>query len=322
MKAVVITQFGGPEVLCVEERPRPEIQGNEVLIQVKSAGVNRPDIFQRKGNYSAPQGVPADIPGLEVAGMVTEIGPEVVDIQVGDRVMALVAGAGYAEFVAADAGSCIRLPEELSFEVAACLPENLFTVWHNVFQRGVLSSGQRFLVHGGAGGIGYTAIQLAKAFGAEVFTTVSTADKEDFVRRCGADHVVRYCEADFGEQWKDADIDVVLDSIGGDYFEKNIQVLRTDGRLVYINATGGAKVQLNLVKLMQKRIYLTGSTLRARDSAFKAGLAREIEQKVLPLLLDGRFKVQIDRVFPLAEAAAAHAYMDEGKHIGKLVLVV
>lgn len=322
MRAVVITAPGGPEVLQVMERPMPKIGEGQVLIEVCAAGINRPDIFQRKGNYPAPQGVPADIPGLEVSGIIADIGEGVEGVQVGDRVMALVAGAGYAEFAVADAGSCIRLPEELAFEVAACLPENLFTVWHNVFQRGDLSSGQRFLVHGGAGGIGYTAIQLAKAFGAEVFTTVSTAEKEDFVRRCGADHVARYREVDFGEQWKDAEIDVVLDSIGGDYFEKNIQVLRTDGRLVYINATGGAKVQINLVKLMQKRIYLTGSTLRARESAFKASLAREIEQKVLPLLIDGRFKVEIDRTYPITEAAAAHAYMDEGKHIGKLVLIV
>lgn len=321
MRAVVITAPGGPEVLQLADRPIPEVGEGQVLIEVRAAGINRPDIFQRKGNYPAPQGVPADILGLEVAGVVVEIGLGVLEVQVGDRVMALVAGAGYAEFVTADAGSCIRLPEGLAFEIAACLPENLFTVWHNVFQRGALSLGQRFLVHGGAGGIGYTAVQLAKAFGAEVFTTVSTAEKEDFVRRCGADHVVRYREVDFAAQWKDADIDVVLDSIGGDYFEKNIQVLRTDGRLVYINATGGAKVQLNLVKLMQKRIYLTGSTLRARDNAFKASLAREIEQKVLPLLVDGRFKVEIDRTFPLAEAAAAHAYMDEGRHIGKLVLI-
>lgn len=322
MRAIIITKSGGPEVLEIAERPIPEITDGQVLIEVRAAGVNRPDIFQRKGNYPPPDGVAADIPGLEVAGIVVDIGLGVPSVHVGDRVMALVAGGGYADFVAVDAGSCIRLPENVTFEEAACLPENLFTVWHNVFQRGCLTTGERFVVHGGAGGIGYTAIQLAKAFGAEVFTTVSTAEKEGFARRCGADHVVRYREEDFAERWKDVKIDVVLDSIGGEYFDKNIQVLRSDGRLVYINATGGAHVHLNLFKLMQSRIYLTGSTLRARDSAFKAALAREIEEKVLPLVRDGRFKVEIDRTFPLADAAAAHEHMEENKHMGKLVLVM
>lgn len=321
MKAIVITKPGGPEVLQMTDRPVPRVAPEQVLIAVRAAGINRPDILQRKGHYPAPQGVSADIPGLEVAGEVVEIGTKVDGIQIGDRVMALVAGAGYAEYVAADAGSCIRLPASISYEEAACLPENLFTVWHNVFQRGGLSRGQRFLVHGGAGGIGYTAIQLAKAFGAEVYTTVSTREKEAFVYAIGADHVVRYREMDFAEQWKDAEIDLVLDSIGGDYFDKNMQVLRPDGHLVYINATQGAKVELNLLKLMQKRIHLTGSTLRARESAFKAALAHEIEHKVLPLLLNGQFKVHLDRTFPLAQAADAHAFMEESKHIGKLVLV-
>src|SRR5690606_18648575 len=245
MKAIVITKPGGPEVLQMTDRPVPKVAPDQVLIAVRAAGINRPDILQRKGHYPAPQGVSADIPGLEVAGEVVEMGTKVDGFQIGDRVMALVAGAGYAEYVAADAGSCIRLPASISYEEAACLPENLFTVWHNVFQRGGLSRGQRFLVHGGAGGIGYTAIQLAKDI--------------------GADQVVWYSVVDFAEQWKDEEIDLVLDSIGSDYFDKNMQVLRPDGHLVYINATQGAKVELNLLKLMQKRIHLTGSTLRARE---------------------------------------------------------
>ncbi|HMR19419.1 MAG TPA: NAD(P)H-quinone oxidoreductase [Sphingobacterium sp.] len=321
MKAVVMSQFGGPEVLQMKEMVTPVIQPNQVGITVRAAGINRPDIFQRKGNYPAPVGVVANIPGLEVSGHIAEVGNEVEDLKVGDRVMALLGGGGYAEYAIADAECCIIIPDELSFEEAASLPENLFTVWHNVFERGQLTAGQKFLVHGGAGGIGYTAIQLAKAFGAKVFTTVSTAEKEEFVRIFGADHVVRYREEDFSELWKDENIDVILDSIGGDYFDKNIRVLKEDGHLVYINATSGAKVELNLFKLMQKRIFLTGSTLRARDTTFKGQLAREIENKVLPLLVNGQFRIQIDRIFPLDEAATAHAYMEAGQHIGKLVLV-
>jgi putative PIG3 family NAD(P)H quinone oxidoreductase len=320
MKAVIKNKFGGPEVLQVEERPMPSVNAGQVLIKVVAAGINRPDVFQRKGNYPAPVGAPADIPGLEVAGYIREVGAGVVGLRVGDRVMALLAGGGYAEYAVAEAGCCIVLPDQISFEVAACLPENVFTVWHNVFERGVLCDGQKFLVHGGAGGIGYTAIQLAKAIGAEVYTTVSTTEKEDFVRAYGADHVARYKDEDFAEKWEGENIDVVLDSIGGDYFEKNMRVLKEDGRLVYINATSGAKVELNIFKLMQKRILITGSTLRARSHQFKSELARAVEMNVLPLLLDGRFDVKIDRVFPLDEAVAAHTYLESGRHIGKLLL--
>lgn len=320
MKAVVISKFGGPEVLQIEEVTKPTVLSRQVLIEVRAAGINRPDIFQRKGNYPAPSGVPSNIPGLEVAGYIAEVGKEVEGLQVGDRVMALLGGGGYAEYVIAEAACCIVIPEHLSFEDAASLPENLFTVWHNVFERGQLTAGQKFLVHGGAGGIGYTAIQLAKIFGAEVFTTVSTVEKADFVRICGADHVVRYREEDFAEKWKDEKIDVILDSIGGDYFGKNVSLLKEEGRLVYINATAGAKVELNLIRMMQKRIFVTGSTLRARDIGFKGRLAREIETHVLPVISSGRFRVQIDRVFPLGEAVTAHAYMENSSHIGKLVL--
>ena len=322
MRAVTIHGFGGPEVLGIETVPVPHIGDSQILIKVQAAGVNRPDIFQRKGNYPAPKGVPTDIPGLEVAGYVSEIGKDVHSFQIGDRVMALVAGGGYAEYVAVDEGCCLPIPIALSFEAAASLPENIYTVWHNVFERGQLSAGEKFLVHGGAGGIGYTAIQLAKLSGAEVFTTVGTDEKADFVQALGADHVVQYHRSDFEEVWQDYKMDVILDSIGGVYFDKNFRLLQEDGRLVYINAVDGAQVSLNLLKLMQKRIVLTGSTLRARDIAFKRHLTKAIHERVWPLLADGRFRIKVDRVFDLAEAAEAHQYMESNQHLGKVVLKV
>jgi len=320
MKAVVITEFGGPEVLQVVEVSVPEIGATQVLVKVGAAGVNRPDVFQRKGNYPAPQGVPADIPGLEIAGYVVEIGSAVSSFRVGDRVMALVGGGGYAEYVVAEEGCCLPIPANVSFEHAASLPENVYTVWHNVFERGRLCAGEKFLVHGGSGGIGYTAIQLAKLFGAEVFTTVGSRRKVDFVRSLGVDHVVQYREADFAEVWKQEGIDVILDSIGGAYSDKNICLLNEEGRLVYINAVDGGQVSLNLFKVMQKRLVLTGSTLRARDMVFKGRLTQAIEKHVLPLIANGRFVTSVDRVFPYEQASEAHRYMEAGQHVGKIVL--
>ncbi len=320
MKAVVITQFGGPEVLQVADVPVPRINPKQVLIKVVAAGVNRPDVFQRKGNYPAPGGVPADIPGLEVAGYISEVGEEVSSVKVGDRVMALVGGGGYAEYVAAEEGCCLPVPAGISFEQAASLPENVYTVWHNVFERGQLCAGEKFLVHGGAGGIGYTAVQLAKLSGAEVFTTVGSERKVDFVRALGADHAVQYKKADFGDMWSEQKIDVILDSIGGAYFDKNIRLLNEEGRLVYINAVDGAQVSLNLFKVMQKRIVLTGSTLRSRDMAFKSRLTRVIEKQVLPWIADGQFVTKIDRVFSYRQASEAHVYMEDNQHLGKIVL--
>lgn len=321
MKAIVITEPGGPEVLKLQERALPQVGQNEVLIEVKAAGINRPDIFQRKGNYPAPADAVADIPGLEVAGIIRELGSEVTQWKLGDEVMALVSGGGYAEYVNAAAALCLPKPTTLSFAQAASLPETLFTVWHNVFQRGQLKAGENFLVHGGAGGIGITAIQLGKLFGAKVYTTVGSAAKGAKLLELGATAIVNYKEEDFEEALKPIGMDVVLDAIGGDYFEMNIQILNPDGRLVYINAVAGAKVGLNLMKLMQKRIQITGSTLRARDLAFKAALTASIFQEVWPLLADGSFIPQVSKTFPLHEAAAAHRQMEEPDHFGKIILI-
>lgn len=320
MKAVVISQMGGPEVLQVEERPIPVLRNHEVLIEVKAAGINRPDVFQRKGNYPAPIGVVADIPGLEVSGVVVEVDGACTDLKIGDRVMALVPGGGYAQYVTVDAGSCLLIPENLSYEEAAGMPETLFTVWHNVFQRGRLAKGERFLVHGGAGGIGSTAIQLASLWGAEVFTTVGSKDKVLFVNTLGASHVIDYSDLDFEVAWKGLEIDVILDSIGGTYFNKNINLLADEGRLVVINAMDGAKVELNLMKVMLKRIHITGSTLRSRSPEFKQDLANSIRQEVMPWITSGRYKTHIAACFPYNKAALAHELMESRGFHGKIIL--
>lgn len=321
MKVVVITRPGEADVLEIQERSIPEISASEVLIKVKAAGVNRPDVYQRKGNYAAPKGVAADIPGLEVSGIISAIGSEVSSFQLGQAVMALVSGAGYAEYVAVDAGSCILIPEGISFEEAAGMPETLFTVWSNVFQRGKLAPGETILVHGGAGGIGLTAIQLAKLMGNNVFTTVGSAEKKKFVKNLGVTAAFNYHEEDFEELLGSNSVNVVLDSIGGEYFNKNINVLAEEGRLVQINAMQGAKVNLNLIKLMQKRIYITGSTLRNRPLSFKAEIANELKQFVLPFIANGSYKTYIERVFAIDDVVEAHRLMESRDFIGKIILV-
>lgn len=322
MKAVVITEPGGPEVLQLQERPTPEIAADEILIKVAAAGVNRPDIFQRKGNYPAPEGAPQDIPGLEVAGIVEKIGPEVKGWQTGDRVCALVTGGGYAEYVAVYAGQCLPAPPNLSLTDAASLPETVFTVWSNVFQRGQLKAGEKLLVHGGTSGIGVTAIQLAKAQGAIVYTTSGSDEKCQACLDLGADIAINYKSQDFEEELKSAGADVILDMIGGDYFNKNIAILQPEGRLVHINAMKGPKVELNIIKVMQKRLSITGSTLRARDKHFKAALAEDINRDVWPLIAKGKFKPVIFRTFALEEAIKAHELMESNEHVGKIVLEV
>lgn len=321
MKTVIISTFGGPEVLEIQDRPIPDILANEVLLQVKAAGINRPDIFQRKGNYPAPAGVSADVPGLEVSGVITAVGKNVSELKIGQAVMALVSGAGYAEYVAVDAGSCIEIPDNISFEEAAGMPETLFTVWSNVFQRGKLQRGEKILVHGGTGGIGLTTIQLSLLMGAEVFTTVGSAEKKKFVENLGVTSAFNYHEEDFEESLKDTAIDVILDSIGGDYFNKNINILNEEGRLIQINAMQGAKVSLNLFKLMQKRIFLSGSTLRNRSLVFKAELAQEIKKQVVPFIANGSYKTFIEKVFPVEDVIQAHELMESRDFIGKLILV-
>lgn len=320
MKAVVITEAGGPEVLKVEERAVPLISETEVLIEVRAAGVNRPDVFQRKGNYPAPAGVVADIPGLEVAGVVVAVGKTCQNIVVGDRVMALVGGGGYAQYVAADAAVCIIMPDNLSFVEAAGMPETFFTVWHNVFERGQLGVGERFLVHGGAGGIGSTAIQLATLFGAEVYTTVGSAAKALFVRQLGATEVVDYSSSDFEETWMEFKMDVILDSIGGQYFNKNINLLNEEGRLVIINAMQGPKVELNLINLMKKRLHITGSTLRNRSLGFKRKLAYAVNREVMPWVESGLYKTPVAQVFSYSDAYLAHELMESRNFLGKIIL--
>jgi len=322
MKAIVITAPGEPEVLQLQERQKPQPKPNEVLIRVKAAGINRPDVFQRKGNYPPPANVPQDVPGLEVAGIVEETGAEVTQWKTGDAVCALLGGGGYAEFAVVDARHCLPVPTNWSFTEAASLPETVFTVWHNVFQRGKLKSGETFLVHGGSGGIGITAIQLAKAFGAEIYTTVGSDDKCKACEDLGAKRSINYKKEDFEEVLKDIGVDVILDMIGGDYILKNIHLLKPDGRLVYINAMKGGKAEIDVTEIMRKRLTLTGSTLRNRDAVFKAQLSAAIKENVWPVVEAGKFKPVIYKTFKLEDAAAAHRLMESSEHIGKIVLEV
>lgn len=325
MKAVVIIQPGAPEVLQIREREKPRPAASEVLIKVYAAGVNRPDVFQRKGNYPPPPGAPQDIPGLEVAGVIEETGTDVTEWKPGDRVCALLAGGGYAEYALAQAAHCLPVPAGFDYSQAASLPETVFTVWHNVFQRGQLKAGEHFLVHGGSSGIGITAIQLAKAFGAKVFTTAGSEEKCAACNALGADMSINYKTSDFEEVLKEWGTDVILDMVGGDYIPKNLRILREEGRLVFINTMKGSKVkgtdEVDFGLIMRKRLTVTGSTLRNRDHAFKAALTSEIRENVWPVMEQGFFKPVIARVFPLAEAAQAHALMETSGHIGKIILL-
>lgn len=323
MTIIALDGHGGPEVLVPREAPVPSPGEGEVLIAVRAAGVNRPDVLQRMGAYPPPPGAP-DWPGLEVAGTVAAVGRGVERWREGDRVMALLAGGGYAEYALADAGSILHMPEGLGFVEAAAIPETFLTVWHNVFQRGGLQQGETFLVHGGTSGIGTTAIQLAHAFGAHVATTVGSADKAEAARRLGADLAVNYRAEDFVtalKGWQGGrGVDLTLDMIGGDYLAGNVEVAAVDGRIVQIAHLNGRKAEVDLFAIMRKRLTLTGSTLRARDKAFKAALVADLEAKVWPLLREGRVEPLIDTTYPLDRASEAHAHMDVD-HIGKIVLV-
>ena|SRR5690606_16636917 len=320
MKAISITEYGAPNVLKLHDKPDPLIKPDEVLIKVAAAGVNRPDIFQRKGKYSAPEGVVSDIPGLEIAGVIEQIGAEVAQWQIGDHVCALIAGGGYAEKAVANAGHCLPIPTGLSFVEAASLPETIYTVWDNVFRRGALKKNEHFLVHGGSSGIGITAIQLAKSIGAKVYATAGSEEKCKACLDLGADVCINYRIYEFEKVFAKEKIDVILDMVGGSYFRKNISILSHDGRLVYINAMNGSLVELDIMEIMHKRISVTGSTLRSRDKHFKAMLTADIQNNVWPLMHSGFFRPLIHAVFPLAEAWRAHDLMEEGRHIGKIVL--
>lgn len=322
MKAVVITQPGAPDVLQLQERPTPQPQAGEVLIKVRAAGINRPDVAQRKGHYPPPPGAPQDIPGLEVAGVVEECGPQVSRWKKGDAVCALISGGGYAEFALAPEGCCLPVPEGRSFAEAASLPETVFTVWHNVIQRGGLKQGERFLVHGGSSGIGITAIQLAKAVGATVYATAGSAGKCRACADLGAERCINYRQEDFEAVLKGEGVDVILDMVGGDYVAKGLRLLNVDGRMVFINAMKGGEAQVNVLDIMRKRLTVTGSTLRNREVTFKSALAAEVEKNVWPLIQKRQFKPVIYKTFPLGQAAEAHRLMESSEHIGKIVLVV
>lgn len=322
MKAIVISEFGGPEVLKIEERPQPNISENEVLIKVKAFGINRPDIFQRKGKYPAPEGIVQDIPGLEVAGEIVSIGNNVKDFREGQRVCALVAGGGYAEFVNVHSGHCIEIPDWLSFEEAAVFPETLFTVFSNVFERGKLQSGQRLLVHGGGSGIGVMAIQLAKSIGANVVVTVGSDEKGEKCLALGAEEYINYKENNFEEVLKNKKVDVILDMIGGDYFPKNINCLNEDGHLVYINAMQDRMASLDILKVMVKRLTITGSTLRARDIHFKESLRNKIVSQIWQFIEDKSVRSVISHTFDWKDIQKAHQVMESNQHFGKIVAVV
>ncbi|WP_108651363.1 NAD(P)H-quinone oxidoreductase [Dongshaea marina] len=325
MKAIDITHFGGPEVLELTEQAKPEPAAGEVLIRVCAAGVNRPDIVQRKGYYPPPAGASL-IPGLEVAGEIVASNGDMGDFQIGDRVCALVTGGGYSEYVAAPACVCLPIPQGLSMVEAAALPETFFTVWSNLFERGGLKSGQSVLIHGGASGIGTTAIQLAKRVGARVFVTAGSEQKCRFCEELGADVVLNYKEQDFVEEvlklTEGDGVDLILDMVGGDYLDKNLTAIAQEGTLVCIAFQRGQKAQLDLKRLMQKRVHITGSTLRAREITFKQGIADALRKHVYPWIAAGEVKPVIDRVFDLADADKAHAYLESGEHLGKVVLQV
>lgn len=325
MMAIAIRGAGGPEVLVPEQRPVPKAGAGEILIAVAAAGVNRPDVMQRKGLYPPPPGAP-DIPGLEIAGEVVAAGDGVGRWKPGDRVMALVSGGGYAQYCAAHGDHALPVPAGLSMVEAAAVPETFFTVWSNLFDRGGLKRGETALIHGGTSGIGTTAIQLAKALGARAIATAGSDEKCAACRKLGADVAINYRTQDFVAETKAATggkgADVILDMIAGDYVDKNYEAAAMDGRIVQIAVQAGPKATVNVARLMLKRLTHTGSTLRARPIPEKAAIARMVETNVGPLLASGRVKPVIYRTFPLADAAGAHALMESSEHIGKIVLTI
>jgi NADPH:quinone reductase len=325
MTVIEIATAGEPDVLSPVLRPLPQPGDEEVLIKVSAAGVNRPDVMQRKGLYPPPPGA-SDIPGLEIAGTIAALGNNVHNLAVGDEVCVLVTGGGYAEYCLAPAALCLPIPQGLTLIQAAALPEAFFTVWTNVFERGALVEGERFLVHGGTSGIGTTAIQMAVAFGATVFTTAGSEEKCEFCRNLGAQVAINYSEQDFVEVIQsatgNAGVNLILDIVGGDYLNRNLACLAPDGRLVQIALQKGPKTLINLLPVMLKRLTLTGSTLRPRSVAEKARLAESLRTKIWPLLGTGTVRPIIHTTFPLKDAAKAHALMESSTHIGKIVLTV
>jgi NADPH:quinone reductase len=325
MTTIAIRRPGGPEVLAPQQQPMPSPAEDEILVKVLAAGVNRPDVLQRKGLYPPPKGA-TEIPGLEIAGEVAAIGRNVTRWKQGDKVMALVVGGGYAEYCLAFEGHALPAPATLSMIEAAAIPETFFTVWYNVFERGMLAQGETLLVHGGSSGIGTTAIALAKAFGARVFTTAGTPEKCEACRKLGADLAINYRTEDFVALTKEASVghgaDVILDMIGGDYIGRNYEAAAVEGRIVQIAFQAASRANVDMMRLMLKRLTHTGSTLRARSVSDKSAIAHAVETRVLPLIAAGRVRPVIDSTFPLSQASAAHARMESGSHIGKIVLTL
>ena len=324
MLAIEIREPGEPDVLVPVERPTPVPAAGEVLIRVAAAGVNRPDVFQRRGRYAPPPGA-SDIPGLEVSGVIETVAPDVTDWRAGDAVCALVTGGGYAEYCVAPAPQCLPIPRGMDLVTAAAIPETFFTVWTNVFQRGRLQPGESLLVHGGSSGIGTTAIQLAKARGSRVFATAGSAGKCAACERLGAERCINYRDGDFVAAVRGLTagrgVDVILDMVGGDYFARNLEALAVEGRLVEIATLQGVKAEVNIQTIMGRRLTITGSTLRPRPVADKAAIADELRREVWPLLESGAVKPVVHATFPLRDAAEAHRVMESSVHVGKLLLV-
>jgi NADPH2:quinone reductase len=325
MKAIHITQPGGPEVLQLTAREKPKPQPHEVLIQVKAAGVNRPDVMQRLGKYPAPKDAPADIPGLEVAGIVEQTGERATQFKQGDKVCALLSGGGYAEYATVPTLQCLPIPPALSFEEAAALPETFFTVWNNVFDIGRFKAGETVLVHGGSSGIGVAAIQMIKAIGGTVFVTAGTDEKCQACESLGADRAINYRKEEFATVidtlTEGKGVDMVLDMVGGDYANKNIKLLKPKGRLVMINAMKGKMAEVDLIQVMAKQLTITGSTLRPQSPEFKGQIAQNLVNHIWPLI-PSQIKPVIYRLFPMAQASEAHRLMESSGHIGKIVLEV
>lgn len=323
MTCIEITKYGGPEVLVPATRPVPQPKAGEILIKVAATAVNRPDIAQRMGNYAPPPGA-SDLPGLEAAGTVAELGDGVSGWNIGDEICALTPGGSYAEYCTVPAPQCLPPPKGFDLLHAAALPENYFTVWHNLFERGQLKAGETVLIHGGASGIGTTAIQLAKSFGATVLTTVRTKEKADAVKALGANHAIIYKDNDWAAEVKklSGGVDVVLDMVAGDYLPKNLSLLKLDGRCVVIAVQGGATATISAGFLMVNRLTLTGSTLRPQSIESKGRMARGLKEKVWPLLESGSIKPIIYKTFPLRDAAGAHAELERADHVGKVMMTV
>lgn len=325
MTAIEISTPGGPEVLVPCQRPVPQPAAGEVLLKVAAAGVNRPDVIQRKGLYPPPPGA-SDLPGLEVSGTVVAVGEGVDTGAIGNRICALVSGGGYAEYCTAPFDQCLPVPAALSMAEAAALPETLLTVWHNVFERAYARDGESILIHGGTSGIGTMAIKLGKLFGLTVIVTCGSDDKCNAASALGADHAINYATTDFVEEVKEITdgegVHIVLDMVAGSYVPRNLQCLREDGRHVTIAVQGGMVAEINMAQVMIRRLTLTGSTLRARSAGFKALLTQEIYRTAWPMVAEGQLRPEMDKSFPLTEAAAAHAHMEAGDHVGKIVLTI